>query len=262
MTFHRLNLLLFIVLSFIGIISGLVYSKLDIDWDKQTLDSRLNELLCGKYSISDGSQFGYRGFYYDSNRLHYALFDQGFYLCDLTKESGGFVKLTRRAGDLYFSYPEVRWVPNEFIFGYHVPGTGCFWKTNRPLPDYCYRQIFHNNMIGTESYKVESYSPGKMNEILNFPSTYFSKYYYVAQNYHPSEFYFNKYFQQSFPLESGQIKINCENSFYSITTNYKSIIMCTSIHTALGLLTGILLAFFTSLVRKVWMIRARGVSIL
>ena len=180
----------FLVFVLIGIAFGLLYTKVKINDDYEYLESKLNELFDGKISISDGYKMEYEGEFSDKSKMHYSFYRGGFNIYELTKESDGFVKTTITSGDLYYMESEYVFEPPQIFEGYRVSGYNR--RNYRPSVQDCYDWSYEYLLKGNEKDRKLSYSPDKITDIKNFPSGFYSKYHYIEQQKHPSEFYYIK----------------------------------------------------------------------
>lgn len=240
--FGLITFLLVVGLTGIGILLGLLYTKGKINKDKEHLESKLNELFDGKISISDGYKMAYEGAFLDKSKMHYSFYSGGFTIYELTKESDGFVKTITTSGDLNYKEAESVYEPPQYFNGYKI-SDGYNRSNYRPSVQKCYDGSYEYLLKGDEKDRKLSYTPGKLTDIKNFPSGFYSKYHYTEQQQHPSEFYFSQNGGGKVYTTAYELNYNQEKTYYATSENKDEIRKATITNLSIGGFLGLILAF-------------------
>lgn len=229
--------LLGIILTGLGAFLGYRATTAEVDKDLENLNEKINTLFQDKQVITDGQKLALEGLF-DNKKRNFSLFSGGFSVYELSKESGGFVKIKWTASNLSFEKDEYE----------KDPTWGYSYSTYRPSVQVCYDNSFELLTKGNEKAGLKlSYTPNKYTEIKDFPAGFYSEYHFVNQTEHPSEGYLEssgtgKVYTPAWSVEYYQTK-----EYYTIQKNEetikKGLIKNISIYSIIGLIFAIATAF-------------------
>lgn len=211
---------------------GFKIAKSTVSTDLSNINQRIDDLFHGKDVIQDGHAEMING---EESNYGYSIYNGGFTIYKLSKESGGFVKTKLTAGD-------ITWTKGKYEtsdYGYRMP-------TYRPEPKDAYHKAFNYLLTGTEKEPNNSFTRETFTEIKDFPGSFATQYHDIVQSEHPTEFYETRNGGWQFDYDSYKLKYNERKEFFSFSQDKTKVNSLLTTYSAIGIGGGIILTIILS----------------